>query len=1048
MGVDSISLVPMTCPATSAQEILLIFPPLNPMIRHPEIGLPQLLGWLRRQGARAGMVDLNAAFLRGWMRRDDVLDELLVALSPQTRGRLAEELRVLRFRADALAARLPDGPGVRGGRPASRKVMDHLYRVVALPLADEGEHPDPGPQALGVILRASAAERDLAVLAEDRLARMIHDDLLGPDGWTPGNLMAALSRPSALFDWFLDVWLAPRIPDEMRVVAVSVHGSPHLAPALRIAAWLKARRPDLAVIFGGPWCMAAEDVISGDLGFFDHVDGVCTGEGEGPLIALVEALRSRQGVNSVSGFLVRDGAAVRSTGASLQIPLDAVGPPDYSDVDWDLHPERTVAFRTVRGCTWSRCLFCYHVLNDKPGCPSDPGFTEIQARDLRDLVRWAVDSGRVETLVLADNATPPGVLDAVAAALGGEDAPLPWESMARVDPGINQDRAARWSRSGCSALSFGLETSDPEELKRLGKGITLDVAEASLAACRAAGIATRVFALDYPSQPPGAYEDTLEWLLARSADVSDPIPLRFALGRGSGAYRAPEAMGIRLRADHPNWYNVFDVPFDAPEWRGPEPFREATEEAMVKFEQRRHEARSGRDLLLFLPFAVSDFKDKGFFAYPACYHLEAALRVEPGMIEAWEIEALPFRPSTSGPMAHGDRLWERIFYQIQSRSPRAVAFSLYGWSLAPSLRLARALRAAAPGILILAGGPEIADREELALRWDAFDVLIEGDGEVPLSAVLRPEQVITELETILGSESVRSIVFFDYDLLSIYQDDLDTIRRILAVLQTRPEVAVQFFTSPGNLGRPELAELVESLRISRIMVGIQSMSPAALRAVNRGWAVSQLDDLDAPPPDLRRHVVIELVYPLPEETPETFFGGLDRLVRMGYGRFQVFPLVVLRGTALRREATRWGLQFMEDPPSYALETASFPAAAMREARGVAWILSLLNEFNGTEPDDVDALDTYVRATPGLIGELRARVRDGAPLDRILGDVMDAIHGETFVGADAVDDFLVIAGRDEILAQRVPSSGGDEAPRAVEVGVATRRDAFPPAACLP
>jgi len=527
-----------------------------------------------------------------------------------------------------------------------------------------------------------------------------------------------------------------------------------------------------------------------------------------------------------------------------------------------------------------------------------------------------------------------------------------------------------------------------------------------------------------------------------------------------------------------------------------------------------------RDLLLFLPCAVSDFKDKGFFAYPACYHLEAALHVDPEVMEAWEVEVLPFRPPGSGPMAHGDRLWERVLYDVHSRNPRAVAFSLYGWSLEPSLRVARALRAVAPEILLVAGGPEVADREEVAPQWDAFDVLIEGDGEAPLAAVLRrlsagedpgdapgvswragdgwrhnpvrrggpkppipdyytpnprllageayylstrgcdhackycqwatqglrykpPEQVVAELEAILGSESVRSIVFFDYDLPSIYRDDPDTIRRILAVLQTRPEVAVQFFTSPGNLGRLELPELAGALRISRIMVGIQSMSPAVLRAVNRGWAVSQLDDLDAAPQALRRHVVIELVYPLPEETPETFFCGLDRLVRMGYGRFQIFPLVVLRGTPLHREAATWGLRYMEDPPSYALETAAFPAAAMREARGVAWLLSLLNELSGAEPDDVDALNAWVRATPELIVELRARVRDGEPLDRILGDVMEAIHGDGFVGADAVGDFLAVGGREKLLAPPGPAAA-EEAPRQAAAEASMPRDAFPPA----
>ncbi|MFH1530859.1 MAG: radical SAM protein [Pseudomonadota bacterium] len=1108
---------------TSAPEILLIFPPLNPMIRHPEIGPPQLLGWLRRRGVRAGMVDLNAAFLRAWMGRDDVLDELLTALSGRARGRLAEELRALRHRADALASQLPDGPGVRGGRPASRKVLDHLHRVVALPLAGAGVHPDPGPQALGALLRAAAAERDLSVLAEHRLARTIQRDLLGPDGWTPEDLRDALSRPSAPFDGFLDAHLASRITEDLLAVALSVHGSSHLAAALRIAAWLKARRPGLAVVLGGPWCMAAADVVTGDPGLFAVVDGVCTGGGEGPLGALVEALRDGKGVAAAPGFLVRVGEEVRSSGALPEIPLDALGPPDYSDVDWGLHPERIVAFRTVRGCTWSRCLFCYHVVGDAQP-RDDPGPTEDLAAGLRELIRRSVESGEVEGIFLADPATTPRALDMVAAVMESEGVPFAWEAMARFEPGITAARVGRWAAAGCCSLSFGLETNDPGELRRLHKGIRLDVVEACLAACREAGVVTRVFALDYPSQPAGAYRATMDWLLDRSDLVGDPIPLRFELGRCSGVYRDPAAFGIVLGEDHGRWYDVFDVPFTAPGWQGPDAFGEISEELMVEFERRRHKTGSGGDLILFLPCATSKVNDKGLFAYPACYQLEASLKADPAVAGRWEVEVLPFTPPASGPMAYWDRLLERILYDVQSRAPRVAAFSLYGWSLEPSVRLARALRGTLPGTLLIAGGPEVAEREDFVEQWDVFDVLIEGDGEAPLAELLRrlaagealegipsmswrgadgwrhaprrsgglqppipdfytpnpqhmareayylstrgcdhacrycqwatqplrrkpQDQVIRELEAITASPSLRCIIFFDYDMFQIYRDEPAFFRRILEVLRARGDLKVEFFTSPGNLGQPELPEVVETLHLPRINLGVQSMSPAALRAVNRGWAVQDLDGLDALASALRRHVVIELVYPLPEETPDSFFQGLDRLVRMGYSRFQIFPLIVLRGTELRRNAATWGLRYIDAPPSHALETATFPAAAMREARGVAWVLSLLLEFNDNDPDDLVALDAWVRKTPGLIGELRARVRDGVPLDRILGDALAAIHGADFVGADRIVDFLAISGRNEILAPRTAAQRGEEASPPAGAVAPAARGAFPSAAAL-
>lgn len=545
------------------------------------------------------MVDLNAAFLRAWILHTDPLEDLLSALSSRARGRMGAELRGLRRRADALAARLTDGSGTHRDHPAARKVLDHLYRVTSMPLVGDEDTPDPGVPDLVAILQAAAKERDLASLAEHCLAGAIHDDLLGPMAWRPLDLYQALDRPAAPFERFLEAALAPRLSDDLSTVALSVHGTPHLAPALRIAAWLKARRPDLVVVLGGPWCAAAADVIGGDPSFFDRVDGVCPGEGERPLAALVEALRHGRGVADAAGFLVRDGGRVRFTGASSPVPLGELGPPDYSDVDWDLYRRRVVAFRTVRGCIWSRCVFCYHVLDDTVRRP--PPFDDGQADALRSLVSTAVAGGRVEGLVLADNATPFETMDAVAAILKAEGAPLPWESMARLEPGITTERAAAWVRGGCRVLGFGLETSDTAELRRLRKGIRPDNAEVCLAACAAAGIEAKVFALDYPSQPPGAFAATLRWLIDRRGIVAEMTPLRFELGRGSGAWRDPDALGLRPVADHEIWYDVFGLPFNADDWQGPEAFWETTEQAMVEFAQRRHADRGVPDRSAFPP---------------------------------------------------------------------------------------------------------------------------------------------------------------------------------------------------------------------------------------------------------------------------------------------------------------------------------------------------------------------------------------------------------------------------------------------------------------
>mgnify|MGYP002066185938 CR=1 FL=1 len=79
----------------------------------------------------------------------------------------------------------------------------------------------------------------------------------------------------------------------------------------------------------------------------------------------------------------------------------------------------------------------------------------------------------------------------------------------RVDT-VSPDVLERMQAAGCHAVSFGIESGNPEILKAVKKGFRLDQAVSAVRMCRAAGIAPHAsFILGLPGETPETLADTM-----------------------------------------------------------------------------------------------------------------------------------------------------------------------------------------------------------------------------------------------------------------------------------------------------------------------------------------------------------------------------------------------------------------------------------------------------------------------------------------------------------------------------------------------------------
>ncbi len=83
----------------------------------------------------------------------------------------------------------------------------------------------------------------------------------------------------------------------------------------------------------------------------------------------------------------------------------------------------------------------------------------------------------------------------------------------------------------------------------------------------------------------------------------------------------------------------------------------------------------------------------------------------------------------------GDR---SLVDMIVSRSPKLVAFTLYMWNAERSVWLANMLKRELPGIITVAGGPEVTGDNEWLLSSDCFDLMVAGEGEELADTILNP----------------------------------------------------------------------------------------------------------------------------------------------------------------------------------------------------------------------------------------------------------------------------------------------------------------------
>lgn len=285
-----------------------------------------------------------------------------------------------------------------------------------------------------------------------------------------------------------------------------------------IAARIKAVRPDVTVIVGGPHASAIPERTLEEHPAFDVA---ARGEGEESFPRFLAALAAggRGALRDVAGLTFRDedGTLVDTGRAPFITDLDTIAPPArdllpmarYRCPDAD-HFSTILA---MRGCPCA-CVYCgvpaqfgTRMRYRSPVAVADE-MAEVHARFGIDFFSFVDDTFTTKR---------EWVLDFAAALRArGLTRRVRWICLTRadmVDPALLVEMRA----AGCVRVEFGIESGSAVGRRFLKKGLAPEAVLTAFRAARAAGLSTMGFAiLNIPGEGPREVEETFE--LVRQAD--------------------------------------------------------------------------------------------------------------------------------------------------------------------------------------------------------------------------------------------------------------------------------------------------------------------------------------------------------------------------------------------------------------------------------------------------------------------------------------------------------------------------------------------------
>lgn len=340
-------------------------------------------------------------------------------------------------------------------------------------------------------------------------------------------------------------WAGEVLACEPRVVGFSLQ-STNLGVTLQVAQEIARRDPSVVIVFGGPNVAEAQQ---GRMALLTGIpDVLVEGEGEETAIALLDAIESGAGFETVAGVgLLVDGVPVWTERRPLLKNIDALPFPDFSDFDWTQYPNPwEIPVMASRGCVLN-CAFCYETVYWKR-YRTQSG-SRVVAEIHHQIAQHPLNGTRQFGIAFADSLVNGhlGGLRRMADELVESGTDIYWNGQATINTKMDEDYIMALRRSGCTGLSFGLESGSPLVIESMGKRFDIDEAIVFFERVHRSGIELVVNVMvGFPTETREDFIETLRFLrrIRKLIHMVNNVGSTAIVG-GSRLHQDPDRYGVQ-----------------------------------------------------------------------------------------------------------------------------------------------------------------------------------------------------------------------------------------------------------------------------------------------------------------------------------------------------------------------------------------------------------------------------------------------------------------------------------------------------------------------
>jgi len=268
------------------------------------------------------------------------------------------------------------------------------------------------------------------------------------------------------------------------------------------------------------------------------------GDGQVPLLGLIEYLAGRRSIKDVPNLLYREDGVIKENPREI-FSIQDLSIPDFLDLPLNLYKRKIfndikllLFYRITRGCT-HRCSFCQTLMLDN----AFEFKSHAKVVEEIGIIKKRYQSNYFFFIDDSMNCSYE-YLDKLCDIFIEKKLDITWFSKIRAD---NLDRKIlhKMKKAGCATLFFGIESGSDRILESIGKGFNIEQASKILRDAHQEGINNIIFLIaGYPHEKQEDIVETVRFI-KRNAEYIDDIsikPLRVLYG--TPLFNNPKKYGI------------------------------------------------------------------------------------------------------------------------------------------------------------------------------------------------------------------------------------------------------------------------------------------------------------------------------------------------------------------------------------------------------------------------------------------------------------------------------------------------------------------------